>query len=106
VSTSSRAVASEHAGPLRRGRAGAPAEHHHEDVEWIAFELFARDGFAETTMLDLAAALGVGRRTLLRRPGLDEDDLVPQAIAHAALGVSMAAFGSWAAGAATTSRTA
>jgi TetR/AcrR family transcriptional regulator, regulator of mycofactocin system len=35
-------------------------------VERVALELFARDGFETTTMADIAAALGVGRRTLFR----------------------------------------
>jgi mycofactocin system transcriptional regulator len=32
----------------------------------VALELFARDGFDATTMDDVAAAVGVGRRTLFR----------------------------------------
>jgi len=35
-------------------------------VARTALELFARQGFEETTMDDIAVALGVGRRTLFR----------------------------------------
>jgi TetR/AcrR family transcriptional regulator, regulator of mycofactocin system len=35
-------------------------------VARTALELFVRDGFEETTLTDVAAALGIGRRTLFR----------------------------------------
>ncbi|MCD0453275.1 mycofactocin system transcriptional regulator [Actinocorallia sp. API 0066] len=35
-------------------------------LERLAFELFARDGFDETTVDDIAAAAGIGRRTFFR----------------------------------------
>jgi mycofactocin system transcriptional regulator len=35
-------------------------------LERLAFELFARRGFAETTIDDIAAAAGIGRRTFFR----------------------------------------
>src|SRR4051794_12861571 len=38
----------------------------HAEVACIALALFARDGFDATTMDDVAAAVGVGRRTLFR----------------------------------------
>jgi TetR/AcrR family transcriptional regulator, regulator of mycofactocin system len=38
----------------------------HAEVERAALELFARDGFEQTTMDDIADALGIGRRTLFR----------------------------------------
>lgn len=47
----------------RRGR--PPATTHHE-LERVALELFARKGFEETTVEDIALAAGVHRRTLFR----------------------------------------
>ena len=38
----------------------------HAEVAHVALELFARDGFDNTTVDDVAAAVGVGRRTLFR----------------------------------------
>src|SRR3954447_4922718 len=38
----------------------------HAEVAHVALELFARDGFDATTMDDVAAAVGIGRRTLFR----------------------------------------
>jgi mycofactocin system transcriptional regulator len=38
----------------------------HAEVAHVALALFARDGFEATTMDDVAAAVGVGRRTLFR----------------------------------------
>src|SRR3954452_7318117 len=38
----------------------------HAEVAHVALALFARDGFEATTVDDVAAALGVGRRTLFR----------------------------------------
>jgi mycofactocin system transcriptional regulator len=45
---------------------GRPPSTTHDEVERIALELFARDGFETTTMDDIATALGLGRRTLFR----------------------------------------
>lgn len=45
---------------------GRPPSTTHERVSSTALRLFARDGFDETTMDDIAAALGIGRRTLFR----------------------------------------
>jgi mycofactocin system transcriptional regulator len=45
---------------------GRPPSTTHEEVSQIALELFAREGFDETTMDDIADALNIGRRTLFR----------------------------------------
>ncbi|MCW2958299.1 MAG: mycofactocin system transcriptional regulator [Solirubrobacterales bacterium] len=45
---------------------GRPPSTTHDEVERVALELFARDGFETTTMDDIATALGLGRRTLFR----------------------------------------
>ena len=53
----------------RRGlppRAGRPAATTRAQLERVALELFARDGFEATTVDDIAAAAGVGRRTFFR----------------------------------------
>ncbi len=165
-------------------KTGRPEKTTHREVERVALELFTARGFEATTVDDIAAALGVSRRTVFRyfaskndivwgdfdwvirrlrdlladapadeplltalaravvasnvydpadldglrtrmqlitavpalqahsmlryaawrrvvaefaadRLRLDPDDLTPQAIAHAALGTSLAAFGSW-----------
>jgi mycofactocin system transcriptional regulator len=44
-------------------------------LEGLAFELFARQGFDETTVDDIAAAAGIGRRTFFRYFG-SKNDLV------------------------------
>ncbi|BAL87921.1 putative TetR-family transcriptional regulator [Actinoplanes missouriensis 431] len=44
-----------------RPRVASPAE-----LERIGFELFERDGFEQTTVDDIAAAAGIGRRTFFR----------------------------------------
>ncbi len=49
-----------------RPAAGRPPATSHGEIEAVSFELFAAHGFDETTMDDIAAALGVGRRTLFR----------------------------------------
>lgn len=36
------------------------------DLEHVAFELFAANGFEQTTVEDIAAAAGIGRRTFFR----------------------------------------
>jgi mycofactocin system transcriptional regulator len=53
------------ADPGTPGR-GRPPSTTHEQVSRVALELFSREGFEETTMDDIAAALGIGRRTLFR----------------------------------------
>lgn len=50
-------------GATRRGRPEATT---HAEIERVAFALFARDGFEQTTMDSLAAELGISRRTLFR----------------------------------------
>ncbi|UGS35329.1 mycofactocin system transcriptional regulator [Capillimicrobium parvum] len=45
---------------------GRPASTTREEVARIALDLFARQGFDETTIDDIARAVGVGRRTLFR----------------------------------------
>jgi TetR/AcrR family transcriptional regulator, regulator of mycofactocin system len=52
--------------PERKPTRGRPPTTTHADVERAALELFARQGFDNTTMEDLADAIGVGRRTLFR----------------------------------------
>ncbi len=45
---------------------GRPASTSREEVARVALELFARQGFDNTTVNDIARAVGVGRRTLFR----------------------------------------
>lgn len=45
---------------------GRPPRTTHAEVEHAALELFARQGFEDTTMENLADAIGIGRRTLFR----------------------------------------
>jgi TetR/AcrR family transcriptional regulator, regulator of mycofactocin system len=45
---------------------GRPPATSHAEIEAAAFALFARQGFAETTLDDIARAVGVGRRTIFR----------------------------------------
>lgn len=45
---------------------GRPPSTSRESVARVALEMFARRGFEETTVDDIAAALGVGRRTVFR----------------------------------------
>lgn len=45
---------------------GRPPATSHAAIESAAFALFERNGFDETTMDDIAEAVGVGRRTLFR----------------------------------------
>jgi mycofactocin system transcriptional regulator len=51
--------------PARLGR-GRPPATDHASIEAAAFELFADRGFDSTSIDDIAAAVGVGRRTLFR----------------------------------------
>lgn len=46
--------------------AGRPPVTSHAEIEAVSFELFATQGFDNTTLDDIATALGVGRRTLFR----------------------------------------
>jgi mycofactocin system transcriptional regulator len=45
---------------------GRPPSTNREEIEAVALELFAARGFEATTVDDIAAAVGVGRRTLFR----------------------------------------
>lgn len=45
---------------------GRPPATSHDDIERAAFALFAERGFDATTIDDIAAAVGIGRRTLFR----------------------------------------
>jgi len=45
---------------------GRPRSTTHDEVARVALELFATRGFEETTVDDIARAVGVGRRTLFR----------------------------------------
>ena len=46
--------------------AGRPPATTRADIEAAAFALFARNGFEETTVEDIAAGAGIGRRTFFR----------------------------------------
>jgi TetR/AcrR family transcriptional regulator, regulator of mycofactocin system len=59
-------AASESSG-LRQGASlGRPPATTHAAIEQVAFDLFEQQGFEATTLDDIAAALGIGRRTLFR----------------------------------------
>ena len=45
---------------------GRPVKTSHDEIEQVAFRLFAEHGFAETTVDAIAAEVGIGRRTLFR----------------------------------------
>lgn len=49
-----------------RPKVGRPPTTTHDAVANVALELFATRGFEETTVEDIAAAVGVGRRTVFR----------------------------------------
>ena len=53
--------------------AGRPPATTRGQIEAVAFELFARNGFDETTVEDIAAAAGIGRRTFFRYFGSKND---------------------------------
>nr|WP_255375605.1 mycofactocin system transcriptional regulator [Saccharomonospora sp. CUA-673] len=48
------------------GRPGRRPSTSHGELERVAFELFARTGFDETTVDDIAKAAGISRRTFFR----------------------------------------
>lgn len=52
--------------PARRSLAGRPEATSHAAIEQAAFALFGERGFDGTTLDDIAAAVGVSRRTLFR----------------------------------------
>src|ERR1700742_4132250 len=45
---------------------GRPRSTNHHEVEAAALELFSTRGFEQTTVADIAAAVGVTRRTIFR----------------------------------------
>lgn len=49
--------------PARRDRPGRPPVTSRVDLERVALDLFIRNGFADTTLDDIAAAAGIARRT-------------------------------------------
>jgi mycofactocin system transcriptional regulator len=51
---------------VSRPARGRPRSVTHAHIAGIALELFARNGFDETTVEDIAAAAGISRRTLFR----------------------------------------
>ncbi|CAB4865597.1 unannotated protein [freshwater metagenome] len=52
--------------PVPEARAGRPPTTSREELQRIALGLFAARGFEETTLDDIAAAVGVSRRTVFR----------------------------------------
>jgi mycofactocin system transcriptional regulator len=53
-------------GPPRRSTGGRPASTSRSELEKVAFKLFAGRGFDDTSVEDIAAAAGIGRRTFFR----------------------------------------
>ena len=51
---------------VRRSAVGRPEATSHSEIEQAAFRLFADKGFEDTTLDEIAAEVGVGRRTLFR----------------------------------------
>jgi TetR/AcrR family transcriptional regulator, regulator of mycofactocin system len=52
--------------PAAAGRAGRKRVTSRAELEHIAFDLFGRRGFEQTTIDDIACAAGIGRRTFFR----------------------------------------
>jgi TetR/AcrR family transcriptional regulator, regulator of mycofactocin system len=52
--------------PAAAGRAGRKRVTSRDELEHIAFDLFDRQGFEQTTIDDIACAAGIGRRTFFR----------------------------------------
>ena len=52
--------------PAAAGRAGRKRVTSRAELEHIAFDLFDRQGFEQTTIDDIAGAAGIGRRTFFR----------------------------------------
>jgi mycofactocin system transcriptional regulator len=52
--------------PTETARRGRPRATTREEVGRVALELFAANGFEQTTLDDIAAAVGIGRRSLFR----------------------------------------
>lgn len=52
--------------PRGTARAGRPSVTTRERLERVGLALFVRDGFERTTVEDIAAAAGIGRRTFFR----------------------------------------
>jgi mycofactocin system transcriptional regulator len=59
-------VMSETGGGHREGTRGRPASTSRQDVARAALDLFARQGYDETTVDEIAAAVGISRRTFFR----------------------------------------
>jgi mycofactocin system transcriptional regulator len=49
-----------------RPTAGRPPSTTHSELERVAFDLFQRNGFDQTSVEDIARAAGIGRRTFFR----------------------------------------
>jgi mycofactocin system transcriptional regulator len=58
---------------LSKSLPGRPPTTTREEIETVALALFAERGFEATTVDDIAAAVGVGRRTLFRYFGSKND---------------------------------
>ncbi|WP_413452351.1 TetR/AcrR family transcriptional regulator [Georgenia phoenicis] len=57
----------------------------HEEIAAVAMTLFLENGFAETTVDQIAAAAGIGRRSFFRYFGSKEDVVIGVLVADAAL---------------------
>lgn len=57
----------------KRAPRGRPVATTHGEIEQAAFRMFAQRGFEATTLDDIAAAVGVSRRTLFRYFGSKND---------------------------------
>ncbi len=60
------AVRAARAAPTQIRRAGRKRVTSRAELEHVAFDLFGRQGFDRTTVDDIAAAAGIGRRTFFR----------------------------------------